>query len=362
MLNELKISLKQKELDCFLITHTNNIFYLTGYDGFSHEEREAVALITKTHNFLLTDKRYLYELRGLKDFKLIEISASTPFPKAIQNLVLENNLLFAGFEEENLSFSEYKKFRKIFKKFVPLSGIIEPLREIKKIYEIKNVKKACKISDLGFNYILKQLKSNVSEIEIADKLEIFLKENKAENAFKPIIAFGKNSAVPHHLNSDKKLKTGDVVLLDFGAKVNGYCSDMTRTVFFGMPDPKLSEIYNTVLNAQKAAVNALRKSLILHHKSGIKADYIDKVSRDYIISKGFPSIPHSLGHGIGLEVHEPPTLSPNSKSLLKSGMIFSIEPGIYLDGFGGVRIEDLFLIKDNHLEKITHSTSGIIRL
>ncbi len=362
MFNELKISLKQKELDGFLVTSPNNIFYLTGYDGFSYEEREAVALITKTHNFLLTDKRYLYELRDLKDFKLIEISASIPFSKALQNLAVENNLLFAGFEEKNLSFAEYKKFREIFKKFIPSSGIIEPLREIKKIHEIKNVKKACKISDLGFDYILKQLKKNVSEIEIADKLEIFFKENGADTAFKPIIAFGKNSAVPHHLNSNRKLKIGDVVLLDFGAKVNGYCSDMTRTVFFGKPNPKLSEIYKTVLNAQKAAVNTIRKFLILNYKSGIKADYIDKVSRNYIISEGFFSIPHSLGHGIGLEVHEPPYLSPNSKSLLKSGMIFSIEPGIYMGGFGGVRIEDLFLIKDNRLEKITHSTSGIIRL
>lgn len=364
MLEELKKELKILKLDCFLITSFQNIFYLTKYEGFSKDEREAIILITETCNYLLTDKRYLNELQTLKDFKLVEISPTNSLSRTLTKILNENHLGSTGFETNNLTFNEYKKFRKIFKNFKPFENWIEKLREVKTKEEIEKIRKACNLSDLGFNFILQQIKENITEEELASKLEIFLKEKNASLSFKPIIAFGENSAVPHHLNSKIKLKKGNIVLIDIGAKTEGYCSDMTRTVFFGSPPLKFKRMYQTVLDAQRVAVETIHKSLILNHKSNlkIKASDVDKAARQYIIDKGFETIPHSLGHGIGIDVHEKPNLSPKSKSILKSGMIFSIEPGIYLNGYGGVRIEDLYLLTDKKLEKITYSTSNIISL
>jgi len=357
MFEELKTELKILKLDCFLITSFQNIFYLTKYEGFSKDEREAIILITKTNNYLLTDKRYLNELQILKDFELVEISPTNSLSKTLTKISNENHLKSAGFETNNLTFNENKKFKKIFKNFKPLENTIEKLREIKTKEEIEKIKKACNLSDLGFSFILEHIKENITEQELATKFEIFLKEKHADVSFKPIIAFGKNSAVPHHLNSKIKLKKGNIVLIDIGAKTQGYSSDMTRTVIFGSPPLKFKRMYQTVLDAQRVAVEAIYKSNLK-----IKASDVDKTARQYIIDKGFEPIPHSLGHGIGIQVHEKPSLSPKSKSILKSGMVFSIEPGIYLNGYGGVRIEDLYLLTDKKLEKITHSTSGIISL
>jgi len=343
-------ALKLNKLDALFIDSPQNIFYLTGYKGFSAEEKDAKILITKKRNYLFTDKRYLGELTNLKNFELTEISL-------FKEILQKNKIKNAGFEESSITFSEYKYFKKIFTNFKPLENPIEKLREIKNQEEIKKIRKACRLSDLGFSFILKQIKENVTENELAAKLEIFLKENHADISFKPIVAFGKNSAVPHHLNSNIKLKKGNIVLIDIGAKIDGYCSDMTRTVFFGSPTLKFKRMYQTVLSAQKVAVEVINKSRLK-----IKASDVDKAAREYIIQQGYETIPHSLGHGIGIDVHEKPNLSPNSKSILKNGMIFSIEPGIYLNGYGGVRIEDLYLLTNKKLEKITHSTSKIISL
>ena len=361
MFEELKTELKILKLDCLLITSAQNIFYLTKYKGFSKNEREAIILITETNNYLLTDKRYLNELQILKDFKLVEISPTNSLLKTLTKISNENHLKSIGFETDNLTFNEYQKFRKIFNNFKPFESSIEKLREVKNKEEIEKIRKACALSDLGFNFILQQLKENITEEELANKLEIFLKEKNASLSFKPIIAFGKNSAVPHHLNSNIKLKKGNIVLIDIGAETEGYCSDMTRTVFFGNISEKQEKIYKTVLEAQRIAEKFINNQLSVTNNQLLARD-VDKIAREYIISKNFPSIPHSLGHGIGIDVHEKPNLSPKSKSILKSGMIFSIEPGIYLEGFGGVRIEDLYLLTDTKLEKITHSTSNIISL
>ncbi|MDP3733126.1 MAG: M24 family metallopeptidase, partial [Candidatus Daviesbacteria bacterium] len=206
--------------------------------------------------------------------------------------------------------------------------------------------------DLAFDFILKKIQSGITEKEIAKELENFIKYKGAVISFPSIVAFGKNSSVPHHQTGDKRLTINDkLILLDFGVKINGYCSDMTRTIFFGKPSGKQRKIYETVLEAQKRAVDFVNKQI----KNGkiIKAKEVDQVAREYIKSKGFFDIPHSLGHGIGLEVHEHPNLSPKSKDILKEGMVFSIEPGIYIQGEGGVRIEDLFVLEKGVLRKLT---------
>lgn len=350
----LKKVLRQRNLDSIFIDSPQNVFYLTGYKGFSREEKDAKILITNKNNYLFTDKRYLGELTNLKNFEPAEISL-------LKEIVQKNKINSAGFEETAVTFSEYKSLKKIFKELKPLKGIIEQLREIKTKEEIEKIKKACAIGDKAYAYIIKEVKTGVTEESLEAKLEVFIKQNSAGISFRPIVAFGKNSAVPHHQNSKTKLKKGMIVLLDFGVNYKGYCSDMTRTVFFGSPTEKFKSMYETVINAQNNAVQFISGKLSMVNSQLLTRD-VDKTTRQYIIDKGYESIPHSLGHGIGIDVHERPSLSPKSKSILKTGMIFSIEPGIYLNGFGGVRIEDLFLLTDKRLEKITHSTSKIISL
>jgi Xaa-Pro aminopeptidase len=347
---ELKKILKKNKIDCFLITSPKNVFYLTGYRGFLNEEKDAKILITKRNNYLFTDKRYLGDIPYLKNLKLSET-------ETFKEVIKTNKIKSAGFEKNSVTFSEFKLLKKIFSRLKPLNNAVEKLREIKIEAEIKNIKKACAIGDKAFKYIIKEIKTGVTEKDLETNLKIFIIKNGGEISFRPIIAFGKNSAVPHHQSSEIKLNKGMIVLLDFGVNYNGYCSDMTRTVFFGPPTAEFKKIHQIVWRAQKKTEELIRKSVLK-----IRASDIDKTARNYIIKNGYPSMPHSLGHGVGIEVHEKPNLSPKSKSTLKNGMVFSIEPGIYLNGFGGVRIEDLYLLKNNTLEKITHSTSEIISL
>lgn len=216
------------------------------------------------------------------------------------------------------------------------------------------------MGDDTFEHILKKLKVGVSEKEIVFEIEYFLKKNGAEISFPPIVAFGKNSSIPHHQSGETKLKREDFVLLDLGAKVESYCSDMTRTIIFGKASEKQKKIYRTVLETQKRAVDFINIQIKLGKQ--VRAKEVDKVAREYIKSKGYLDIPHSLGHGIGLEVHEHPSLSPKSKDILKNGMVFSIEPGIYIAGFGGVRIEDLFVLEKDKIRQITLSPKQIIEI
>lgn len=342
--------LSEHNLDALLISSPKNITYLTKYSGFSIIEREAYLLITKNKQYLLTDGRYTNAVKDIFGFTLIEISATNSLTDALMKLAKEHAIKKISIEENNLTVLEYKKMKKCFKTLTSIS--LASFRTIKTDNEIKNIEKACKLGDETFNHILKKIKEGVTEKEFAFEIEFFIKKAGADISFNPIVAFGKNSAIPHHQSSDQRLKTNDIVLLDFGAKVNNYCSDMTRTVFFGNPSDQQKHMHQTVLEAQEKAISNLI--------STVKTSDIDKAAREYIISKGYPTIPHSLGHGIGLEVHESPSLSPNSKDILKPGMVFSIEPGIYLPGIGGVRIEDLVVLEPSGPHLLTKSNKTFI--
>jgi len=223
------------------------------------------------------------------------------------------------------------------------------LQIIKSKKEIEKIEKAAKLGDLAFDYILGKIKAGVSEKEIAKYLRLFFKEHEAKISFRPIVAFGKNSSEVHHKTNDSVLKKGDIIMLDFGAKLDGYCSDMTRTLFFGKPNAKQKEIYEVVVAAQQKVIAAI--------KFGERqASKLHNIANKYIQSSGFPSMSHSLGHGIGKKVHQAPRLSSKSKTILKEGMVFSIEPGIYIADMGGIRIEDLFVLEENGLRKLTLSS------
>lgn len=350
---KLQKQLKEEKLDGALISSPVTITYLTGFDNFPTNERDAYLLITQDNNFILTHSIYSKVLR-IEGFEVIEISRSLPSQKALLKL-LKNKNARLGIEENDLKVSEYKNLNRVFKNLKNFET--KNHRAIKNPKDIELIRKACEMGDEAYEYILKEIKEGVSEKELAFKLEYFIKQMGADLAFPTIAAFGVDSFAPHHQTGDKKLLEGEFVLLDFGVKFRNYCSDITRTVVFGKAAKEQERIYETVLAAQQKAVDFIEKKLAKGEI--IKASDVDRTARQFIRKAGYPDIPHSVGHGIGLEVHEHPYLSKKSKEVLKNGMVFSIEPGIYLPEIGGVRIEDLYCLQDNILKKLTKSKYGL---
>lgn len=348
-----------------MVSSAVNINYLTSYSGFSEKERETFLVILKNQQYILTDGRYTQIAKTLiPDFKLIEISPKNSAKKIIKDLMLKYKIKKLGIEEDDLKVSEYKNLLKHYNNTYHYSGV-NALRSVKNRDEISKIENACKITDRTFDYILKKIKTGVSEKEIAHKIKLFIRKQGADISFSPIVAYGINSALPHHQPSDKRLTINDrIVLLDFGTKLDNYCSDMTRTVFFGSANAELKKMHETVLNAQKEAIEYLLKVLRAGPLQGSDplAKKIDRIAREYIISKGYPTIPHSLGHGVGLEIHESPHLSPTSKDVLRIGMVFSIEPGIYIPAVGGIRIEDLVVLEESGPRILTYSKKELIEL
>lgn len=347
-IKNIKKKLLEEKVDAILISSVSNIVYLTGFANFSKDEKEAYIFIGKDFGYIITDGRYSEAVKKqVSHLTLFERGHKNP----MEHLFKKHKIKKLGIEEDNLTVSEHKVISKHFKNIKHF----EISRSIKTKEEISKIEKACKLGDLVFEYILKKIKPGVSEKEIAFELEVFVKKNGADLSFPSIIAFGKNSSVPHHQTGNTILDKEQIVLLDFGIKFENYCSDMTRTVFFGKPSDKQKRIYETVLKAQQKTISAIktgeRKTAKLH-----------KIADEYFKSCGFSAIPHSLGHGIGLEVHEHPSLSPKSKEALKEGMVFSIEPGVYIPEFGGVRIEDLFVLEKQSLRQLTSSSKSIISL
>ena len=348
-----------KNFDALLISSTPNIIYLTGFAGFSDQEREAYLLIAKKRNYIFTDGRYFEVVRKIKAFQLVEVSANKSFGQAFKEIVAKEKIKKLAVDEDNIKVIELIKIKRAVK-VCSDENSIENLRTIKDETEIENVRKACSLGDQTFKYILSEIRIEITEKTLAQKIEIFILSHGAQISFRPIVAFGENSSSPHHVSSDRKLRKNEIVLLDFGVKVNDYCSDMTRTVFFGKANNQQKKIYRTVLESQSKAIKLLKLSIKNHVSIG--SSDLDKTARIHIESEGYPPIPHSLGHGIGLEVHEKPSLSPKSKDVLTKGMIFSVEPGIYIPGFCGIRIEDLVLLTAKGPQIITRANREIIEL
>jgi len=355
-LKKLQQEIKAQSLGGVLISKVANIIYLTDYSGFSSEEREAFLLITPKKQFVFTDGRYTEAVKKLiSGFELVEISGKNKFRQLLEGFIKKLKIARLGIEENDLKVSEFKMLKKIIN--TPRDFKFHEHRSIKTAEEIQLIQHACDIGDSTFKFILTRIKKGISEKELGYLLDNFIREQGFEPAFKTIVAFGENSAVPHHQTGERKLKKGDFVLLDFGVSFKNYCSDMTRTLVFGKASSKQKKIHQTVKQAQQKAFEYLKQNF-----KKVKGNELDKIARVHILDQGFPSIPHSLGHGIGIEVHEHPYLSMNSKEILKAGMVFSIEPGIYLPGFGGVRIEDLFVIGENEVKQLTASQKDLIEI
>lgn len=361
---KLKDNIKKAKIDAVFISSHPAITYLSGYSNFSKDEREAYIFVGENFQYIITDGRHSQAIKKqVSHLKLFERGNKKSTEDLIKRHAKEIKKL--AIEEEDLTIAEDKILKKHFKNLKNFD--MKLFRSVKSNDEIDKIKKAAELGDKTFEYIIKKVKPGISEKQLAFEIEFFIKKNGGDLSFPPIVAFGKNSSMPHHQTGEDVLgpetssgQEGQIVLLDFGVKLENYCSDMTRTVFFGKPTGKQTEIYRAVLEAQQKTVDVINKQI----KSGkkIKASDLDKVARDYIVSKGYPTIPHSLGHGIGLEVHEHPSLSLKSKEVLKEGMVFSIEPGIYISGFGGIRIEDLYVLEKKDLRQLTNSLKEIIEI
>lgn len=343
--------LKNQSLDAIIISSVPNIFYLTGCNNFSVTEREAYVLITKHNSYFFTTKLYIEEVqKKAKSFIFQIIGRDEPFIPLLKTICKNERLQRIGFEEHNISYFEYYWISQVSKNLSPKTFSI---RIQKDRDELEAIQKACELTDRAMEYIIPKIRRGITEKALATIIEIFLKEAQSDTSFTPIIAFGGNGAIPHHSSGTRRLVDNEFILFDIGAMVDGYCSDMTRTLFFGRkPETVHKTVYQVVLEAQEKAIEYIDKAVRL--KRPVYAKDADRVAREYITSAGFPTLPHSLGHGIGAEVHEAPRLSPASSELLIEGMVFSVEPGIYLPGSIGVRIEDLVTITSKGVKILTH--------
>lgn len=350
-LSKLQAVLIEEELDAILVTSPYNLRYVSNFTGTA-----GLALVTQEKAFFITDFRYTKQAADqAKGFEVLRHVG--PIFKEVARLVDELKITTLGFEDAYVSFRSHDELEALVASdLVPASGIIEELREVKDAEEIATIKAACAISDAAFTYILDHIKPGVKEIDIANKLDFFMREKGATGvSFETIVASGYRSAMPHGVASEKVIEQGDFVTLDFGCYYKGYVSDMTRTVSVGEPDPKLKEIYAIVLEAQ-LRVNAAVKA-------GMTGIEVDSVARDYITEKGYgENFGHSNGHGIGLEIHEGPNTSQKAPKTLVPNNVITNEPGIYIEGLGGVRIEDDLLITENGNEILTFSPKELIIL
>lgn len=330
-----------------LLTDSANMYYYSGFTG------EGCVILTKTKKFILTDFRYT-EQATKESSGFIILTKLSKMADNIKTMGILNML----FEDDTILYYDYKRYKNAFKgvKFTPHLGKISCSRQIKSQFEINKISKAASIADLAFEHIINYIKAGVTEIEIAAELEYFIKKRGATAmSFDTIIASGYRSAMPHAAASNKTINSGDFVVLDFGCVFDGYCSDMTRTIIVGSATDEQKRVYNTVKKAQELALKAIKENALCKD--------IDKTARDYIKTSGYgDNFGHGLGHSVGLKVHEQPSLSPKSEYKLLENMVVTVEPGIYIEGFGGVRIEDLVVITQNNCNILSKTPKDLMIL
>ena len=352
-LEKLRNKMRELNVDSVIILDELNQRYLSDFaftDGY--------LFITQTSAYLVTDFRY-YEMALKAASKDFEVTMTKERREFLLNAIEKDSVKTVGFEGGSVSFSTYIVYKEAYPnvEFVNINDAVELIRQIKTSEEIAYLQKAQDITDKAFSHVLSILSCNMTEQDVAVELEYAMRKNGAEGfSFDTITVSGDASALPHGTPRNCKLKKG-FLTMDFGAKFNGYCADMTRTVVIGRADDEMKKLYNTVLSAQRAALDFIR--------AGVDASEADKVARDIIdaVPEFKGAFGHSLGHSIGLLVHETPGLSPKYKGTkLRVGEIYSCEPGIYLFGKYGCRIEDMLAVEENGIYNFTHSTKELIEI
>ena len=346
-MQRLRQLLAKKEVDGIFISQPENRYYLSGFDGSS-----GFLLITAQNTVLATDFRYIEQAKGqASGYEIFRITNDIAnwFPELVTSLRLRR----LGFEAGHITFAMYQQLTAILNKaqskleLVSLDGIVESLRAIKEPEEIELIAKAVAIADNAFEYIEDIIHTGMTEKELAWEIEKFLRQKGSEAIpFDIIVASGPNSALPHAKPSQHRINSGEPVVIDMGARWGGYSSDLSRTICVGTPDDTFNKVYGIVLKAQSAAIDEI--------KEGITGEQADSLARAVIEQAGYgEAFGHGLGHGIGLAPHEQPRLGQGSAEPLATGMVFTIEPGIYLTGWGGVRIEDVVVMEGGKVKVIT---------
>ncbi len=341
--------LPEHKLDAFLIEDPINLYYLTGLDLTAGR-----LLIDRKSATLFVDGRYSEIAKLNSPFP---VSAESDLDVGVISELAETKRKSQkiGFLSNRVVFSRIQRLESLSKKriegnlaWVPIEGLLKQIREIKEVKEVDRLRISAQFAVEALQFVIGELKEGSKEREMEQKLRLYCSEYNGVLGFEPIIAFGENSSRPHGRPTDRELKMGDIVQIDLGIKVNNYHSDISRIHFFGEPNPKLLEINEIVKSAQKAALKLCRPTTPIVE--------LEHIARQHIEEAGYGEyFPHSLGHGVGLEVHENPTIRRTSddKLVLKEGMVITIEPGIYVPGLGGIRIEDTILITHDGYSSLT---------
>ncbi len=354
--------LKEQKIDALLVTNFYNILYLTDFKGLSPDEREAYGVVTRDKAYLLTDGRYLTEklkvdsARFAVECRLIDYKNN--LVTHLKKIAEEEKVKMFGFEAEDLKVAEYSSFKeKLEVKLVPTSKLVNSLRVIKDTTEIEAIRKASNLTDQCLREIVEKISVGVSEKEITHRIEFWIKRKGYDLAFEPIIvAVDKNSTIPHYdtRTGHGVVKKGSVILIDFGVKYKNYISDITRMFFVGTPTPEVVQTYNALLAVQEKTIAQITR--------GARLQDIDAFCRKELEKNRLPNFPHGTGHGIGLEIHEEPRVSPHVTSQVTEGQVFTIEPGVYREGKWGMRIEDSVVIQNGKAQILTKFSKKLIVL
>ncbi len=351
IIDKVRSELKKNEVDAILVTNAFNRRYVSGFTGTA-----GAVLITRDQKLFITDFRYVSQAHDqAKGFTIVEHKKT--MEEEIAKQIDRLNIKKLAFESETVTYDKYKLYQERFNtELVGVKGVFENIRVIKTKAEIEVLKQAAQIADATFDHILTFIKPGISELDVANEMEFFMrKEGATSSSFDIIVASGYRSALPHGVASEKIIEHGELVTLDFGALYKGYCSDITRTIAVGEISDELKNIYDVVLEAQKRGVAGV--------KPGMTGEEADKLTRDYITEQGYGKyFGHSTGHGIGLEIHEGPRLAPKNTAVLKENMVVTVEPGIYIPEVGGCRIEDDIVLSASGNDVITTSPKELITL
>jgi Xaa-Pro aminopeptidase len=357
----LRQSFDKHDLDGLVVSQPESRYYLSSYTGHDLPPRDSAGylIITRDKALLLTDPRTTEQAeQESPDYEVVTYSAGSRGAAAVGETASKLGIRRLGFESIHLPYGIWAEVQRNVTDAVtllPMANIIDELRVCKDADELVHLTEAIDVLDRCLADVLKRTEPGMSEKQVARMVELYLLEHADGPSFPSIVASGPNASVPHAVPSDRRIEASEVLKIDIGAMSHGYCSDMTRTVCFGKPrDPKLEELHALVLEAQEHCEASLRP--------GMTGREGDALARDVISRAGYgQAFTHSLGHGIGLEVHEPPWLSQaRGDEPLQPGMVFSVEPGVYLPGWGGVRIEDLVVLEDTGARVLSHSPKTLI--
>ena len=345
------LTLLDGEVDGLLLTSRYSRHY-----GAEYDIAEGVAVVSKAGCRYFTDNRYTEAaMNGIQGFEVLDVAKGGGYVKCINKCIEDFGLTCLGFEENYLTVSEFMLYEKnVNAKLVPFTKEINGFRAVKEEWELNIMRKAQAITDKAFAEVVGRIKAGMTELELQAELIYCLYKNGATGlAFDPIVVSGPNSSLPHGVACERVIQEGDFVTMDFGALYNGYCADMTRTVAVGYATEEMKKVYDTVLQAQLAGIAAT--------KAGVTGRDIDGAARKVITDAGYgPYFDHGYGHSLGMEVHEAPNCNPSGETPMPAGTICSAEPGIYLPGKFGVRIEDLVIFTESGCEDITNSPKNLI--